>query len=119
VIFLAHNINPVLQILFNQASKKRKATSQTVDDTPEGIPPPPPKNLAASCSVTDETDTAIDDTFSLHPDDPINFLKLSTALRLLIKCRLSVEDIKLADELLREYGTELIKVRLMLSSLPF
>ncbi|KAG2066534.1 hypothetical protein BDR04DRAFT_1121077 [Suillus decipiens] len=46
--------------------------------------------------------------YLLHPDDPANFLKLCIALRILIKCSLSDEDIDCADGLIREYNTELI-----------
>lgn len=46
----------------------------------------------------------------LHPDDPDNFVKLSTALRLLLARELEEDDIETADELLREYCTELIEV---------
>jgi hypothetical protein len=54
--------------------------------------------------------------FSLHPDDPQNFLKLSNALIIYTKKTLITEDISTADNLLREYCTELITVRL--HSLP-
>ena len=50
--------------------------------------------------------------FARHPDDTANFLKLSRALRMLIKHSLSNDDINNADTLLREYCTELITVRI-------
>ena len=52
-----------------------------------------------------------DERFSMHPDDPRNFLKLCSALRILIQRRLTDLEIDQADSLLREYGTELISVR--------
>lgn len=58
-----------------------------------------------------ETDQGPEPPFSLHPDDPKNFLKLSESLRLLSQRIISEEDICLADRLLREYNTELITVR--------
>jgi len=57
------------------------------------------------------------DKFSLHPDDPHNFLKLCSALRILIRRRLTSRDIDHAEVLIREYCTELIHVRLLLSTL--
>ncbi|KAF7965432.1 hypothetical protein HWV62_43531, partial [Athelia sp. TMB] len=47
----------------------------------------------------------------LHPDDPDNFVKLSTALCLLLSCEITEDVIDMADELIREYCTELIDVR--------
>ncbi|KZP21905.1 hypothetical protein FIBSPDRAFT_739745 [Athelia psychrophila] len=46
----------------------------------------------------------------LHPDDPDNFIKLSTALRLLLARHLTEADISTSDALLREYCTELIEL---------
>jgi hypothetical protein len=54
--------------------------------------------------------------FSLHPDDPQNFLKLSNALIILMKKTLTTEDISTADKLLHEYCVELITVSM--HSLP-
>ncbi|KII90058.1 hypothetical protein PLICRDRAFT_577874 [Plicaturopsis crispa FD-325 SS-3] len=49
-----------------------------------------------------------DQPFSLHPDDPKNFLKLSTAITLLSKHTLLEHQIVEAELLIREYCTELI-----------
>jgi len=49
--------------------------------------------------------------FSLHPDDPANFLKLSCALKILTRRWLWEDEIDESDCLLREYCTELLKVR--------
>ncbi|KIK78503.1 hypothetical protein PAXRUDRAFT_16839 [Paxillus rubicundulus Ve08.2h10] len=46
--------------------------------------------------------------FSLHPDNPANFLKLCTSLHLLIKHKWTDRDIETADCLIQEYTTELI-----------
>jgi hypothetical protein len=51
-----------------------------------------------------ETATDAEARFSLHPDNPKNFLKLSAALLILTKKTM------VADNLLREYCTELISV---------
>ena len=51
-----------------------------------------------------------EDKFSLHRDDPKNFLKLCSALRILIQRRLSDRSIEQAGRMLREYGSELIPV---------
>ncbi|KIJ11914.1 hypothetical protein PAXINDRAFT_15245 [Paxillus involutus ATCC 200175] len=48
--------------------------------------------------------------FTLHPDDPAHFLKLLSALRLLIKHTITDADIEEADQLIREYCTGLIKL---------
>ncbi|KAI1783145.1 hypothetical protein LXA43DRAFT_977257 [Ganoderma leucocontextum] len=50
------------------------------------------------------------EVYSLHPDDPANFLKLSEALRLLTSHVLTTAEIKDADKLLREYCTELLRL---------
>ena len=54
--------------------------------------------------------TTTTDKFCLNPDDPCNFLKLCSALRILIRQHLTDLDIDQADRLLREYCTELILV---------
>lgn len=46
--------------------------------------------------------------FSLHPDDPKNFLKLSMALTIFSKKSITTEEISFADSILREYLSELI-----------
>lgn len=48
--------------------------------------------------------------FVLHPNDPINFLKLCSALRILVKWTLTCEDVDKAGQLIREYNQELITV---------
>ena len=102
--------------------KKRKATFQNVEGLPEGQfrgPPPPPGdttgNLPGDTDIlftpeNSHTPNANGDRFSLHSDDPANFLKLSMAIRILIKCKIVDDDIDEANRLLREYNTELIKV---------
>lgn len=52
--------------------------------------------------------------FSLHPRDPDNFLKLTTALNLFLLETISEDQIQHADRLIREYGQELIAVRVIL-----
>ncbi|KAG1847027.1 hypothetical protein DFJ58DRAFT_843343 [Suillus subalutaceus] len=49
-----------------------------------------------------------DPKISLHPHDTAHFLKLSAALRILIRRDLSDDDIDRADALIREYNVELI-----------
>ena len=92
---------------------KRKATSQTVVGLPEGeqrqLPPP---SSSSTVIANDDLDSPLitSDKFCLHPDDPRNFLKLCSALRILIQRHLTDSNIKEADRLLREYCTELIPV---------
>jgi len=109
-----------------QASKKRKATSQNVEGLPEGQlrgPPHPPGDTTGNLPGDTEmlfipdnshTSDVNGDRLSLHSDDPANFLKLSMAIRILIKRTIVDDDIDEADRLLREYNTELIKVCLQL-----
>jgi hypothetical protein len=51
------------------------------------------------------------DRFQLNPNDPINFLKLCAAIRILLRRRFTDSEVDHADRLLREYCTELISVR--------
>ncbi|KIM51792.1 hypothetical protein SCLCIDRAFT_18301 [Scleroderma citrinum Foug A] len=46
----------------------------------------------------------------LHPQDPLNFLKLCAALRLIIKNTTNDAEIDLADGLIRSYCTEVISL---------
>ena len=106
--------------------KKRKATSQNVEGLPVGQfhgPPPPPGDITGNLpGDTDilftpensHTPNANGDRLNLHSDDPANFLKLSMAIRILIKRTITDDDIDEADWLLCEYNTELIKVCLQL-----
>lgn len=79
------------------------AHSEHAQSTPRPEGPP----LASTASSDDSP-------YSMHPDDPANFLKLSEALRLLGAQILTAADITRADTLLREYNTELITVCLLL-----
>jgi len=48
--------------------------------------------------------------YCLNPEDPANFLKLASALKLLLADALNDQDIDEGDRLIREYNTELITV---------
>ena len=50
------------------------------------------------------------DKFLLHPDDPNNFLKLCSAICILLHCQFTDSDIDYADQLIQQYCTELIHV---------
>ncbi|KAL4062690.1 hypothetical protein J3A83DRAFT_4381336 [Scleroderma citrinum] len=50
------------------------------------------------------------DCLNLHAQDPENFLKLSMAIQILIKCMITSHDINTANCLLQEYNIELIKL---------
>ncbi|KAG2355806.1 hypothetical protein BDR07DRAFT_1492728 [Suillus spraguei] len=81
-------------------------------------PPPPPAvpfmgmQTPIQYETTEQTGNNDDANmkFSLHPDDPLNFLKLSASLCLLMKHKISDNDISQADQLICKYGTELITV---------
>ncbi|KAG2059487.1 hypothetical protein BDR06DRAFT_967985 [Suillus hirtellus] len=95
-----------------KASKKCQATSQIVEDLPEGQvwppppppPPPPPLCLLPTSELLTEpaADAAGEEEakFLLHPGDPANFLKLCAALHILSKCSLCDQDL---------YGSGLVK----------
>ncbi|KAG1907550.1 uncharacterized protein F5891DRAFT_974250 [Suillus fuscotomentosus] len=104
-----------------QRKGKCKATEQSVPDLPEGQPwscPPPRESTSSTAQFLlqdpeymDDIDPQADDLkFSLHPEDPANFLKLSAVLRILIKHQLSDEDLDEADQLIRDYCTELLNL---------
>lgn len=52
----------------------------------------------------------------LHPQDVSNFLKLSTALRILLSGSITEDQLVEADRLIREYCTELLEVSTLLIS---
>ena len=88
-------------------------TSQTVEGLPEGeprVPPPPVNHAMVDAAVNIVEPDAINNKFSLHPDNPGNFLKLSAALRLLVRRQLTDTHIDRAEHLIREYCTELLLV---------
>jgi hypothetical protein len=47
---------------------------------------------------------------NLHQDDPGNFLKLCTALKILVAPTITEAELQEADGLIREYGLELVHV---------
>ena len=89
---------------------KRKATSQIVEGLTEGEQRTLPVPHFQPVQDPDDDLGDTHDRFSLHPDDPKNFLKLCSAIRLLIRRRLIDHDIDRADALLRDYCAELIPV---------
>jgi len=70
--------------------------SQTIEDLPKGeqraIPPP---SMSSTGITNDDPDGPVteDNRVSLHLDDPQNFLKLCSALCILIKRRITDLDI--------------------------
>ncbi|KAF8839059.1 hypothetical protein BDN67DRAFT_1012597 [Paxillus ammoniavirescens] len=81
-----------------KASKKRKAPCDELPDETN-----PPENDESIPEAGEE-----EGKFSLHPDDPVNFLKLCSALRIFIKRKLTDTDIETADNLIHEYDLVLI-----------
>jgi len=85
-----------------------------IEGLPKGeqcaIPPPSMSSVGIANNDPDGPVTK-DDRVSLYLDDPWNFLKLCSALRILIKWRITDLDIDQADHLVCEYCTELILVR--------
>jgi len=75
----------------------------------------PPDESTDAPAPIDEDNPAAEATdvnikYSLHPDNPKNFLKLSTALTILTKTSITHEELEVADNLLREYCIELTTV---------
>ena len=95
---------------------KWKAKSQVVEGIPEGkqcaLPPPTQTSTVMVDKETLNDDGINQDKFLLHQDDPANFLKLCAAIRILLRCQLTDSHIDHADQLIREYCTKLISVRL-------
>jgi hypothetical protein len=101
------------QATHDSKAAKRKATSQTVEGLPEGeqrVPPPPINHTTMVMDDNIIDLEASNDKFSLHLDNPVNFLRLSAALQLLIHCRLTDSDIDRTEQLICEYCTELLPV---------
>ncbi|KAG2141058.1 hypothetical protein DEU56DRAFT_734574 [Suillus clintonianus] len=96
-----------------QAEKIRQATEKKLkaaERRGQVRPPPPPPDVPGPSDRFDDVDDATDTKFSLHPDDPGNFLKLCTALRIIVKHHISDEDLDRVDLLIRDYGNELIRL---------
>jgi hypothetical protein len=108
-------VRPLFSVSLLEVSK-RKATSQDVEGVPEGEQrtlPPPSQAFTQMANEEELLDAGTtQDKFLLHPNDPSNFLKLCTAIRILLRRQLTDSQIDHADRLLREYCTELISVRL-------
>ncbi|KAG2046041.1 hypothetical protein BDR06DRAFT_977775 [Suillus hirtellus] len=86
----------------NPQSEPLPTFTSTADNVPPSEVPP----------MTDAGDEGEEELkFGLHPDDPANFLKLSAALRILMRHTLSDADIDSADTLIQQYlyGSNIIK----------
>jgi hypothetical protein len=82
---------------------------ETGRDAP--APSKPPRKRKKQ-HLTDDEDSDDEEAPSrLHPNDPDNFLKLCTALQLLLACSIKETDLQKADILLQEYCLELVEVR--------
>jgi hypothetical protein len=101
--------------------RKSKASSRTAarKAAKENLPPvvgmvdgPVRLNTNGKRARTrEDADEDDEDTPSgLHPDDPGNFLKLCQVLRILTSRKITDDQINQADQLLRSYCLELIKV---------
>ncbi|KAJ7126601.1 hypothetical protein C8R43DRAFT_897637 [Mycena crocata] len=87
---------------------KQPAAHTTNSETNIAPAPTPTINLVPATPMDDVETTAPDPPFALHPDDPANFLKLSSALSIFQQEILSEFDITRADGIIRSYCTELI-----------
>lgn len=99
-----------------ELEKLAKKAQKAANNLPQEAPAPAQKKGPRKCQKQKQDDNGSGDdpdedvTSRLHPDDPENFIKLSTALRLLLAWHLTEADISTSDGLLREYCTELIGV---------
>ena len=103
----------MLTRMLQRLASKCRVADQMVEGFSEGEvhQPPPQLNHEQLGDAGDDAENPDDLKFSLHPDDPGNFLKLCSALRILVRRVICDADINEADQLIREYNTELIKVR--------
>ncbi|KIO12035.1 hypothetical protein M404DRAFT_125672, partial [Pisolithus tinctorius Marx 270] len=72
-----------------------------------GLPPPPGNCIE---QIPNDLQMPEDKQLCLHPKELANFLKLSMAIHILIKCTITDHDIDTTNNLLQEYNIELIKV---------
>jgi hypothetical protein len=93
---------------------KWRATLQIVEGLPEGVHRalPAPQDQQQENPDEDLINASnSDDRFLMHPNNSYNFLKLCSALHILVRRCLVDSDIDFADHLLRKYCMELIPVR--------
>lgn len=86
-----------------KAAAKRKAAKEAEDAGQK-------TKEAPEAPVAEDEGDDVDVDPCLHPNDPANFLKLSLALRILLKRELNDMELNQAETLLEEYCTELISV---------
>jgi hypothetical protein len=70
------------------------------------------RRKAADSTADDEAQDAATPS-RLHPNDPGNFLKLCTALKILLSRKITNAQLDQADNLIRAYCLELVEVRLV------
>jgi hypothetical protein len=90
---------------------KWKVTSQMVKSLPKGAHQalPAPQDQQQKNADKDLINaSSSDDKFSMHPSNSYNFLKLCSALQILMQWHLVDSDIDLTDRLIYEYCMELI-----------
>ncbi|KAF8131089.1 hypothetical protein EV363DRAFT_1166042 [Boletus edulis] len=91
-----------------QAEKRRKQAAKKA----QNVRVPVNASPSDGPSLEPQEPQAIEDEgkFALHLDDPANFLKICSALRILIQWRLTDHDVKNAEHLIEEYNKELIQL---------
>jgi len=113
VLSITHWIS--VDFLSTLEAAKWRATSQIAEGLPKGVHQalPAPQDQQQGNTDEDLINTgSSNDKFSIHPNNSHNFLKLCSALRILMQRCLIDSDIDFADCLIRKYCTELIPVRL-------
>lgn len=90
------------------ASTQPAASTSKQPMTAEGVAKAVAEAAAATAALAEENEDDI--PCCLHPDDPANFLKLSLALRILLKREVNESEIDQAETLLQEYCTKLLTV---------
>jgi hypothetical protein len=105
-----------IDFLSTLEAAKQRATSQMVEGLPEGVHRALPAPQDQQQENLDEdliNASSSNDRFLMHPNDSHNFLKLCSALYILVRRRLVNSDIDFADRLICEYCMELIPVSLL------
>ncbi|KAJ7864719.1 hypothetical protein B0H13DRAFT_2237002 [Mycena leptocephala] len=83
----SYGLNPTQQKRRKRQQQQERQSTLTEDEARDNATPP-----------------------NLHPDDPKNFLKLSSAIKILVARTITEADLTQSDQLMREYCWELVEL---------
>jgi hypothetical protein len=83
----SYGLNPTQQKRWKRQQQQERQSTLAEDEARDNATPP-----------------------NLHPDDPKNFLKLSSAIKILVARTITEADLTQSDQLMREYCWELVEV---------